>query len=128
MIDKNKFSRVCGLLSSDFDGERAAAALLATRMLKDAGLTWSDLFSVVIAQDNPKAAGNATRTARRGDCVASKVVEKCAKLIIRCASAWDADYIINLDEMRHRFKGALTLTDKQWTQLLRIAGELGVVK
>ena len=39
-LDLEKFSKVCGLLSSNHDGERAAAALKATAMINDAGLTW----------------------------------------------------------------------------------------
>ena len=46
-IDISKFSRVCGMLGSDFDGERAAAALAATRMLANSGMTWSELFESV---------------------------------------------------------------------------------
>jgi hypothetical protein len=35
---------VLGLLSSNHDGERAAAGLLATRILKAAALSWDDLI------------------------------------------------------------------------------------
>lgn len=38
-----RFFAILGLLSSDAEGERANAAALATRMLKEAGLTWGEL-------------------------------------------------------------------------------------
>lgn len=43
----SKLTKVCGLLGSDHDGERAAAAWQATRLLRQAGLTWADLFAPV---------------------------------------------------------------------------------
>jgi hypothetical protein len=49
---------VLGLLASDHDGERAAAGLLATRLLKSAALTWDDVIPehpVVRMTDTPKS-------------------------------------------------------------------------
>jgi hypothetical protein len=43
---RDKFLRICGMLGSAFDGERASAALLASRMLKDAGLAWVDVVCI----------------------------------------------------------------------------------
>lgn len=40
-----RLAKVCGLLGSDHDGERSAAALKATAILRSAGMTWSDLFA-----------------------------------------------------------------------------------
>lgn len=37
---RNKLLKVCARMNSDSDWERAAAALLATRMLVGAGLNW----------------------------------------------------------------------------------------
>lgn len=41
--ERTRLIGVLGRLGSDFDGERAAAGLLATRILRAAGLTWDDL-------------------------------------------------------------------------------------
>lgn len=38
-----RFLGVVGRLGSSFDGERATAAALATKMLREAGLTWADV-------------------------------------------------------------------------------------
>jgi hypothetical protein len=39
----DRLRNICARLGSDFDGERAAAGLLATRLLKDKGLSWCDV-------------------------------------------------------------------------------------
>jgi len=40
----NKLTRVLGLLSSNQDGERAAAALAASRLVDQLGVTWAELL------------------------------------------------------------------------------------
>lgn len=42
-MDVARFKKVCGLLGSEHDGERAAAALKATEILKAAGMNWGDI-------------------------------------------------------------------------------------
>src|SRR4051812_42248162 len=39
-----KLAKICGLLGSDQDGERSAAAWHATRLLRTHGMTWADVF------------------------------------------------------------------------------------
>jgi hypothetical protein len=41
----DKLVRICGLLGSAYDGERAAAALKADRLVRALGLTWSDVIT-----------------------------------------------------------------------------------
>lgn len=55
---------VLGLLSSDQVGERAAAALLASRLLKSAGLTWEQLVrqSEVAQVARPSGTAPASRS------------------------------------------------------------------
>jgi hypothetical protein len=52
VTERDKFLRICGMLGSAFDGERASAALLASRMLKNAGLVWADV--VCVPQPGPR--------------------------------------------------------------------------
>jgi len=42
--DAAKLARVLALLGSDFAGERASAALAASRLMKRLGLTWADVL------------------------------------------------------------------------------------
>jgi hypothetical protein len=53
---RERLAKVCGLLGSDFDGERAEAARRATRILKDAGLTWYDLVKSAQPSRSPSRA------------------------------------------------------------------------
>ena len=55
--DRTKLIRILGMLGSEFDGERAAAGALASRILKDADLIWADVVSPHIEihpQDRPR--------------------------------------------------------------------------
>jgi hypothetical protein len=56
---RRKLVGVLGMLASNHDGERAAAGLLATRLLKSTGLTWD----TVIPEQKLAIRPNATRTA-----------------------------------------------------------------
>jgi hypothetical protein len=42
--DLDRLSKLCGLFSSDFEGERANAAGLADRFLRDRGWRWPDVI------------------------------------------------------------------------------------
>lgn len=42
-MDVERFRKVLGMLGSNHDGERAAAALKASEMLKAAGKSWGEV-------------------------------------------------------------------------------------
>lgn len=42
-FDLSRFLKLCGMLASPNEGERASAALKASEMLKSADLTWQDV-------------------------------------------------------------------------------------
>src|SRR3954470_24431437 len=44
LVDLQRLARVCGLLSSDHDGEALAAARQAEKIRKKVGLTWEELL------------------------------------------------------------------------------------
>ena len=46
----HKLARICGMFGSAHDGERAAAAALADRLVRDAGLSWGDVIRMPVAQ------------------------------------------------------------------------------
>lgn len=45
-----RFRKIVGLLGSEHEGERAAAAVMATRFLKNNGKTWADVGFVSAVQ------------------------------------------------------------------------------
>jgi hypothetical protein len=49
----DRLRNICARLTSDFEGERAAAELLATRLLKDKGLSWSDVVMPAPTEHRP---------------------------------------------------------------------------
>jgi hypothetical protein len=55
--ERTKLVAILGRLGSDFDGERAAAGLLASRMLKTIGASWDD----VVRSDQGGPAGRTNR-------------------------------------------------------------------
>src|SRR3546814_17944079 len=42
--ERQRLAKVCGLLGSDHDGERASAAVAATAIIRNAGLTWAQII------------------------------------------------------------------------------------
>jgi hypothetical protein len=40
-----RLAKICGMFGSDHEGERASAAALADKFLRDLGLTWRDIIS-----------------------------------------------------------------------------------
>jgi hypothetical protein len=49
----DRLRNICARLSSDFPGERAAAGLLGTRLLKDRGLVWADVVMPAPTEHRP---------------------------------------------------------------------------
>lgn len=58
-FDLPRFLKLCGMLASPNDGERAAAALKASEMLKAADLTWHDVIKDTKALNDHLALGSA---------------------------------------------------------------------
>lgn len=53
--DLDRFQKILGMLGSEHDGERAAAALKATSWLKEHGLSWSDMVVPVPVEEISEA-------------------------------------------------------------------------
>jgi hypothetical protein len=49
----DRLAKLCGLLGSDNAGERATAAALADRMIRELGLRWTDVISVPLVPAEP---------------------------------------------------------------------------
>jgi hypothetical protein len=53
--DMGRLAKVCALFSSNHVGERAAAAATADRIVKGAGLSWSELLRLPVPGDSAPA-------------------------------------------------------------------------
>lgn len=152
-LDLRKLAIVCGRLGSEFDGERAVAAQMATDILRRAGMTWADLFAMVDDEPAP-----ARQSYYRSDPKPSPKPKPKPKpqpkpepedalykrhfkgvsaywLLAQCSMTnwetiltkeWDLNFFDDLLDRYDQHLTQLALTEKQWVQLLRIAELLGV--
>ena len=110
-----KLAKVCGLLGSDHDGERAAAAAAATRILRDAGVSWSELLSAGAAPPDTPATTPATAHPQE---IAREILLRQRHLL----SAWEVGFTENLARWRGR------PTPRQIARLARLRADLGTRK
>ena len=106
--DRTKLARILGMLGSAHDGERAAAGLLATKLLRTSGTTWEALLG---SPNQPDFARTPTPTGPRADAMAV-----CARYR-QFATEWEARFLAGIAQRT-------TLTGRQLAALLRIAAEL----
>ncbi len=104
---RTKLIGVLGRLGSPFDGERAAAGLLATRLLAGAGLTWDAL----IGRNGQRPIRDRAAGEQRAAAIAA-----CQQRH-QWLTPWEREF---LHGVRHR----RTLSAKQLAMLLQIADEL----
>jgi hypothetical protein len=102
--DLDKLTKLCGLFSSDFEGERANAAALADRLLRSHGLRWVDVLSASRLPPPDPPAWQST-------------VAACRARPDRL-SAWERDFLAELATYRHPPSG------KQADILARIAARV----
>ena len=109
-----KLVRLCGMLTSDFPGERANAAQKASAFIKQAGLTWRDIIIPPPRADNQHQAGASASTA--GDWVPDDWHDRAEEILASGrATQWERDFCAHLTG---EWDG--DLTDKQEAVLNRI--------
>src|SRR5262245_8430058 len=130
-LDLPRLAKVCELLTSPHAGERAAAAEKATAMLVAADRTWTDLIlrervtssgkSALEAHHSNNTTAYSKSSAKHGVYAAAIVSELHGKLDY--LTEWEKGFIRDL----HRDGNAVTLSDRQWTIVFRIARKTGVI-
>ena len=107
-----KLVAICEMLSSSFDNERAAAALLATQLVRDNGMRWTELLHaeppppVVIEPDRPR--------------YWREVAETLLHEHPGALSAWEASFLQDI------LRRGYALSPKQEAKLRGIATKTGV--
>jgi len=81
--ERTRLVGILGRLGSTFDGERAAAGLLASRLLKARGLSWEDLLGKPSRPKAPPPGGN-----RCGD------LQFCLRHLAEL-SEWEQQFIVS---------------------------------
>lgn len=122
-IDINRFIQVCGMLGSDHEGERAAAAFQATKMLRSAGLTWEELLRYVAERQNEASAADASgKTTRDNGWRACDIVRECARHYDDL-SEWQKKFVGGTIPYAERYGASLRLSPKQWAVFHKIIAQ-----
>ena len=109
-----RLTALLGLLGSADDGERATAGQMADNLVRDAGLTWRDLFTPDSDDDNPP--DDDPPDDYDQDDIAEKV-SACFEHVDDL-KRWDANFIRNVRRYEH-------LSPKQCKVVVRIFENLG---
>ena len=109
--DTNKLIGILSRLSSDFEGERAAAGLLATRFIKDRGLGWQDILQPAL----PPPERESRPSPPSWKAAAREIVETYPEYL----TDWEARFLRSLFRYRK-------ISDKQLAVLRRLAEQCGV--
>lgn len=130
-LDSRRFTQICGMLGSDQPGERANAALFATKMLRDAGMTWAALLGQLVDGDAPQAASEPVKVKTRsnGAWTAHDLIREVAGFVRvqeNRLSAWDEKFLASLVIEATIRNHATVLSEKQWAHLERIGEKVGV--
>jgi enoyl-CoA hydratase/carnithine racemase len=102
--ERDKLAKLLGLLGSDFDGERAVAARLASEFLQRHGLTWSELLTGTPQRD--EARGDDWRALARRCCAHADAL-----------TAWERQFCRDL-------LGFVRISPKQRAVLTRLAAKV----
>ncbi len=105
---RTKLIAILGMLGSEFDGERAAAALKASELVKANGLTWHDLLSPQPQQPQDPAVAN--WRAMLHDCMASNLMTE-----------WERGFLQSL-------MGFRKISPKQMAVLVRVHSKVTEAK
>jgi hypothetical protein len=118
----SKLAKICGMLGSSHDGERASAALLASQILEDLDISWSDLVIAAFEGKAPSPTGTSVEYDRR---TAGWHVSYCNWLIInrgRELNEWEMQF---LNSLLQKYKRS-SLTVKQAACLVKVATKHGL--
>lgn len=114
--ERVRLAKLAGMLGSEHDGERASAALLATKLLREKGLTWRDALDpapkVVVREVTVPQRYRYPRSAWRT--LVAKIEASSGYWSL--LSEWERSFIDDLGERRRP-----DLSDKQHRVLERIA-------
>jgi hypothetical protein len=127
-LDVKKLSKLCGMLSSDYDAERAIAAQRATALLRDAGMTWEELVTMAFEAKEPQrqSYNPGPQKTRRSEWSGLNVRSVCAQLhnISQKLTNWEKNFLVSIDDQIAKYGGC---TEKQWNVLRKIAKEKGIL-
>lgn len=114
---KRKLIGCLGMLGSDHDGERAAAGLLATKIIKDAGMTWEQLLNEPAPKPKPDPNPEPKEASKRWPREYwFDIATQCSTMRVYLNS-WECSFLDNILTFK-------TLSEKQMDSLSRIVEKL----
>lgn len=116
--ERNRLVAILARLASDFDGERAAAGLLASRLLRDRGLCWDDLIQAVGAA---RQASGGTQNEQSAWSAGQVSLTVCLKWLGKL-SPWETGFVLDLRRKRRPFTPAQAAKLAQIAEALRARG------
>lgn len=107
---KDLLIKLCGLLGSEFEGERAVAALKATCLLRQAGLRWADVVFLPRAAETgsehgPRPSAGAPLSDLRADLA-------CCERHIALLTREEAEYVDQLLALARRGRVGFRASDQ----------------
>jgi hypothetical protein len=120
----DRFVKLCGLLTSEHDGERATAARMASDLLRQHRLTWAEVLTPAPAQARlcPTCAARSVAPRRAARRSWRQTLASLAELAVRRPTLfidWERAFICNLLDRR-------TLSERQREILAELAEKAGM--
>lgn len=112
-----KLVGILGRLGSDHDGERAAAGLLASRLLRAAGLGWDDLLTAPKLQQAPDGTQGGHGSWSPGGSDLTTCLRWLGEL-----NAWEVGFVTDLRRKRRPLSPAQAAKLQQIADNLRARG------
>lgn len=132
-LDRARLARLCEMLRSDNEQERATAARMASNAVASAGLSWSDLILMAGSEQRASSSGSRSREPPRSDQTYAGSWERHEKQRYARWQGIDVATVTEkLFEVRHRlgewdvrdvktFEGRKELKGSEWAKLEGIA-------
>ncbi len=108
--ERTRLVNILGMLGSEHAGERASAAFLAAKLVRDRGLCWADVV--------PSPAGSVISNVSRGVAEPISDLGLCLRHVEQLTQ-WEQEFVRSLASRRNR-------TIKQTAMLSRIAETLRI--
>lgn len=127
VIDREKLAKICQMLTSSHDGERAVAARMASEMLKKADMTWDELVAQAFETPPPRREGEVKPRPTRMMYFDGHNVQEVLFMLNDESpeySDWEDQFVTSLLDQCEAYGGC---TIKQWIHLKRIAEKFDVI-
>ena len=114
ILTRNKLVAVLARLESPYDGERAAAGLIASKMLREAGVTWAEVIALSgRTPELPRPRPHRQRSTK----------QPWQEMAARCRyrpdllTEWERQFVVSI-------RGQAKLSRKQWAILARMSAKI----